>query len=55
MNEHEAMTSCECREADRLSFVCVACGRVWLFDPAWFFIGAAVLLMAWNLWAWMTL
>jgi hypothetical protein len=49
------MLSCKCTEADRLSFVCVKCGSVYLWDPSWFFIAGFVVLFAWNLWAWVTL
>lgn len=54
-SEHRAMLSCRCTEADRMSFVCVKCGAVHLWDPSWFFIGGFVALFAWNVWSWVTL
>ena len=53
--EHEAMLSCKCTEEDRLSFVCIRCGEVYLFDPSWVIIVGAVALFSWNLWSWVTM
>ena len=55
MDEHSQMLECECSEADRLSFVCLSCGEVYLWDPSWFVIAGAVLLFSWNLYAWVNL
>ncbi len=54
-NEHSAMLACKCLEADRLSFVCVKCGEVYLWDPSWFIIAGAAALFSWNLWSWVTM
>lgn len=53
--EHRAMRLCKCTDADRLSFVCLRCGSVKLWDPAWLIIVGAVALFSWNLWTWVTL
>lgn len=53
--EHHAMLDCKCSDADRMSFVCLKCGAVHLWDPSLLVIAVFVVLFAWNLHAWMTM
>lgn len=54
-DEHAAMLTCSCSDADRLTVICLSCGRVHMFDPAYIVVVAGFALMAWNLWGWIAL
>ena len=41
MTEHEAMIACQCSEADRLTAICLACGRIHLPCPSLVVLAAA--------------
>lgn len=55
MEEHRAMLSCQCTEADRLYCVCLFCGKVKLPDPAWAIVLFAAVFFAAHLYWWWAL
>ncbi len=53
MNEHETMISCPCHEPDRLTVLCLACGKVHAPDPSWVVVALSAVFMAFQALRWM--
>ena len=52
MEEHAAMLTCSCSEADRLTVVCLACGRIHAPCPSWSVLLIAICYIAAQLVRW---
>lgn len=46
MEEHKVMLACPCSDPDRLTVICLGCGKVHAPDPSWVLVGFSVFYLA---------
>lgn len=54
-SDHEAMLTCSCSEADRLTVLCLYCGRVHMPDPTYAVLILTAMYASVHLIAWAVL